>query len=74
VLVFCGLKNIQQSINYHDSCAHNLERHGPFTPLVGFKSSWFGSWYVAGANHVCMVICLATGGMPVNVGQFWLHV
>jgi hypothetical protein len=27
---------------------------------------------VCGAKHVCMVLGLATGGMPVSVVQFWL--
>jgi hypothetical protein len=53
-----------QSLNYHDSCAHSHERHGPFTRLVGFGwfgsvgfsgSSWFGLGYAAGVKHVCMV-------------------
>jgi hypothetical protein len=71
-----------QSENYHDSCAPSHERHGPFRRLaeiclvgsVGFESNWFGSWYVVGATHVCMVLGLATGGMPVSVVQFWLQV
>jgi hypothetical protein len=29
-------------------------------------SSWFGSWYAAGAKPVCMVFGLAIGGMPVR--------
>jgi hypothetical protein len=29
-------------------------------------SSYFGSWYAAGVKPVCMVLGLATGGMPVN--------
>jgi hypothetical protein len=29
-------------------------------------SSRFGSWYAAGAKPVCMVLGLATGGMPVS--------
>jgi hypothetical protein len=29
-------------------------------------SSWFGSWYAAGAKPVCMVFGLAIGGMPVS--------
>jgi hypothetical protein len=29
-------------------------------------SSWFGSWYAVGAKPVCMVLCLATCGMPVS--------
>jgi hypothetical protein len=52
-----------QSVNYHDSRAHGHERHGPFTRLVEFgwvgtiefEFSQFGSWYAAGAKHVCMV-------------------
>jgi hypothetical protein len=52
-----------QSVNCHDSRAHDHERHGPFTQLVGFgwvgpvgfESSWSGSWYAAGVKHVCMV-------------------
>jgi hypothetical protein len=65
-----------QSVNYHDSCAHGHERHGPFKRLVGVwlrwfglglsGSNWFGSWYAAGAKPVCMVLGLATGGMPVS--------
>jgi hypothetical protein len=60
-----------QSVNCHDSRAHGHKRHGPFTRLVGIWlgwfwlsllwSSWFGSWYAAGAKPVCMVLCLATG-------------
>jgi hypothetical protein len=30
-----------QSVNCHDSRAHDHERHGPFTRLVGFF--WLGS-------------------------------
>jgi hypothetical protein len=65
-----------QSVNCHDSRAHGHERHGPFTRLVGvwlgwfwlglFGSSWFGSWYAAGVKPVCMVLGLATGGMPMS--------
>ena len=53
-----------QSVIYHDSRAHGHERHGPFTRLDGVwwfgsvglaESSWFGSWYAAGAKPVCMV-------------------
>jgi hypothetical protein len=29
-------------------------------------SSWFGSWYAAGAKPVCMVLSLAMGGMVVS--------
>jgi hypothetical protein len=50
-----------QSVNYHDSCAHGHERHGPFTRLVEnlvgmvwVGSSWSGLWYAAGAKPVCM--------------------
>jgi hypothetical protein len=61
-----------QSVNCHDSYAHGHERHGPFTRLVGVCLGWFGlglswsSWYTAGAKLVCMVLGLATGGMPVS--------
>jgi hypothetical protein len=30
------------------------------------RSSWFGSWYAAGAKPVCMVLGLATCGMHVS--------
>jgi hypothetical protein len=71
-----------QSVNCHDSRAHSHERLGPFTRLarfdwvgfVGFECSQFGSWYAAGAKPACMVLGLATCGMPVSVGQFWLQV
>jgi hypothetical protein len=64
-----------QSVNCHDSRAHDHERHGPFTRLastlvgmvrVGSSRSglWCESWM-----HV-----LATGGMPVSVGHWWLQV
>jgi hypothetical protein len=67
-----------QSVNYHDSRAHGHERYGLFTRLAGFgsfryvvfESSWFGLWQPAGEKPVCMVLGLATGGMPVCVGQF----
>jgi hypothetical protein len=85
-----------QSVNSYDIHAHGHERHGPFTRLVGIWlgwfwlgllwSSWFGSWYTAGAKPVCMVlgsdyrgeICelclgLAIGVRPVSFGRFWLH-
>jgi hypothetical protein len=65
-----------QSVNCHDSHAHGHERHGPFTWLVGVwlgwfwlgltGSSWFGSLYAAGAKPVCMVLDVATGGIPVS--------
>jgi hypothetical protein len=34
--------------------------------LVLVGSSQFGSWYAAGAKPVCMVLGLATGGMPMS--------
>jgi hypothetical protein len=40
--------------------------------LSGLGSSQFGSGYAAGAKSVCMVLGLATDGMHVSVGQFWL--
>jgi hypothetical protein len=51
-----------QSVNCHDSHAHDHERHGPFTRLVGIwlvgmvqdGSSQSGSWYAVGAKPVCM--------------------
>jgi hypothetical protein len=65
-----------QSVNCHDSRAHGHERHGPFTRLVGvwlvwfglslLWSSWFGSWYAAGAKSVCMVHGLVIDGIPVS--------
>jgi hypothetical protein len=47
-----------QSVNYHDSNAHDHQRHGHFTRLVGFgwvgsigfESSGFGSWYATGGS------------------------
>jgi hypothetical protein len=70
-----------QSVNYHDSHAHDHERHGPLTQLVGygwvgsglFECSRFGLWYAAGVKPVGMVLGLALGGMPVSVGRFWLQ-
>jgi hypothetical protein len=57
-----------RSVKCHDSRAHGHEQHGPFTRLAGFgwvgsagfESSRSGSWYAAGAKHVCM-ICLQVG-------------
>jgi hypothetical protein len=71
-----------QSVNCHDSRAHNHERHIPFTQLVGFgwvgsvglASSWFGSWCAAGMKPVCIALGLARGGMPVSIVQLWLPV
>jgi hypothetical protein len=40
-----------QSINYHDSCAHGHERHGPFTRLVGF--GWVGSIGFESSCFIC---------------------
>jgi hypothetical protein len=73
-------KSLLQSVNCHDSHAHGHERHGPFTQFAGigwngsirFESSWCGSWYVAGAKPVFMVLDLITGGMPVSIGRLWL--
>jgi hypothetical protein len=69
-----------QSVNCLDSRAHSHERHGPFTRLVGVCLEWlwlglswssrFGLWYAAGVKLVCMVLSLATCGMPVSIGQF----
>jgi hypothetical protein len=33
-------------------------------------SSWFGWWYAAGAKPMCMVLGLATGGMPMSSVDF----
>jgi hypothetical protein len=33
-------------------------------------SSWFGSWYAAGAKSMCMVLGLATGVRPMSFGHF----
>jgi hypothetical protein len=30
------------------------------------RSRWLGLWYAAGAKPVCMVLGLATGGMPMS--------
>jgi hypothetical protein len=38
-----------------------------------FESSRFGLWYAAGVKPVCMVLGLATGGMPMSVVWFWLQ-
>jgi hypothetical protein len=35
-----------KSVNCHDRRAHDHERHGPFTRLVGY--GWFGSGRVLG--------------------------
>jgi hypothetical protein len=50
-----------QSVNYHDSCAHGHERHGPFTRLVEILvgmilvgSSQSGLLYAACVKPVCM--------------------
>jgi hypothetical protein len=46
-----------QSVNYHDSRAHGHDMLGfGWFGSVGFSgSSWFSSWYVAGAKPVCMI-------------------
>jgi hypothetical protein len=85
-----------QSVNCHDSRAHGHEQHETFTRLVGIWlgwfwlgllwSSWFGSWYAAGAKPVCMVLgsgyrgetcelcsVLATRVRPVSSVRFWLQ-
>jgi hypothetical protein len=60
-----------QSVNYHDSCAHVHERHGPFTRLVGY--GWFGSSRVLGLDGFCyrgetceLCLVLAIGVRPVS--------
>jgi hypothetical protein len=40
-----------QSVNYHDSRAHDHERHGLFAGLVGYDC--FGSGQVLGLNGYC---------------------
>jgi hypothetical protein len=47
-----------QSVNCHNSCAHDHEQHGPFTRLVGY--GWFGSGRVLG------LVGLAIGVRPVS--------
>jgi hypothetical protein len=67
-----------QSVNCYDSRVHGHERYGSFTRLVGFcwvgsigfECVWFNLWYAAGAKPVCMVLGLATGGMPMSIGRF----
>jgi hypothetical protein len=71
-----------QSVNCHDSRAHDHERHGPFTRLVGFgwvgsvgfESGCVGSWYATGVKPMCMVLSFTIGGMPMSIGRFWLQV
>jgi hypothetical protein len=60
-----------QSVNCHDSHAHDHERHGPFTRLVGY--GWFGSGRVLGLDGFCyrgetceLYLVLATGVRPVS--------
>jgi hypothetical protein len=53
--------------------SHDLLGYG-WVGSVGFESSWFGLWHAASAKPVGMVLGLATGGMPVSVGWFWLQV
>jgi hypothetical protein len=45
-----------QSVNCHDSRAHGLERHGPFTRLVEY--GWFGCG---------QVMVFATGVRPMSI-------
>jgi hypothetical protein len=54
-----------QSVNCHYSLAHGLERHGPFTRLVGY--GWFGS------GRVLRLVGLATGVRPMSSVRFWLQ-
>jgi hypothetical protein len=70
-----------QSVKYHDSRAHSYERHGPFTRLVGVWLVWIYRvfcvqfvWFVVCSKCEACVHGLATGGMPVSVGGFWLPV
>jgi hypothetical protein len=67
-----------QSVNCHDSRAHDHERHGPFTRLVGLDLSGLSLVsLVHGMQQVrrlCACFGLATGGMPMSVGHFWLQV
>jgi hypothetical protein len=46
-----------QSVNYHDSRAHGHDMLGfGWFGSVGFSgTSWFGSWYAAGAKLVCII-------------------
>jgi hypothetical protein len=70
-----------QSVNYHDNRAHGHEQHGPFTRLVGVWLVWI--YRVFWVQLVLFVVCsgceacvhgLATSGMPVSIGGFWLKV
>jgi hypothetical protein len=70
-----------QSVNYHDSRVHGHERHGPFTRLVGvwlvfiYRVFWVQLvWFVICSSFEASVHGLATGGMPVSIGWFWLQV
>jgi hypothetical protein len=66
-----------QSVNCRDSHAHDHERHGPFTRLVGY--GWFGSGRVLALDgfvykgetcELCLV--LAIGVRPVSSIWFCL--
>jgi hypothetical protein len=65
----------------YDSCVHGHERHGPFTRFVGvwlvciYRVFWVQLvWFVVCSRCEAYVHDLATGGMPVSVGWFWLQV
>jgi hypothetical protein len=77
----CKVVQPLQSVNYHDSHAHSPERHGPFTQLVGYVGLVLFGLSLDGLVHgmqqvqrLCMVLGLATGGMPMSVGRFCLQV
>jgi hypothetical protein len=60
-----------QSVNCHDSRAHDHERYGPFTRLVGYGC--FVSGQVLGLDDFCyrgetceLCLVLTTGVRPVS--------
>jgi hypothetical protein len=70
-----------QSVNCHDSRAHGLERHGPFTWLVEVWLVWICRvfwvqfiWFVVCSRCEACVHGLAIGEMHVSIVQFWLQV
>jgi hypothetical protein len=70
-----------QSVNYHDSRAHGHERHGSFARLVGVWLVWICRvfwvqlvWFRVCSSCEACVHGLATGGMSVSIGRFWLQV